>query len=210
MSKMKKISASVMAFMLVLCVGYFSMMSPTSAWFYNSGVIDSGESFIFGDLSVDTKFVAKNNIVFDGATRFDDPDEILFDEVVNVDEILVANRGTVPARIYANVVNKGSSEGLRWFVYTDEMLVDGSIKKTIESVLPELTDKELDNYNVGADGKSGKYIELDPNEITEIKIATWIDYDSVSGKLANMNTLDGYNVEISLIATQETESTVQR
>ena len=210
MSKMKKISASVMAFMLVLCVGYFSMMSPTSAWFYNSGVIDSGESFIFGDLSVDTKFLSKNEIVFDGATKFNDPDEVLFDEVVNVEEILVANNGTIPARVYANVVNKGSSNGLRWFVYTDEMLVDGSIKKTIESVLPKLTDEALNNYNVGKDGKGGKYIELLPDEVTSIKIATWIDYDSVSGKLAEMRTLSGYDVEFSLIATQKTDGAIQR
>lgn len=210
MSKMKKISASAMAFMLVLCVGYFSMMSPTSAWFYNSGVIDSGESFIFGDLSVDTKFFSKNELVFDGATRFSDPDEVLFDEVVNVEEILVANNGTIPARIYANVVNKGSSSGLRWFVYTDEMLVDGSIKKTLESVLPKLTDEALNNYNVGKDGKSGKYIELFPNEVTSVKIATWIDYDTVSGKLAEARTLNGYDVEISLIATQNTDGVIQR
>ena len=210
MSKMKKISASVMAFVLVLCGGYFSMMSPTSAWFYNSGVIDSGESFIFGDLSVDTKFSANNSIVFDGATKFNDPDEVLFDEVVNVDEVLVANRGTIPARIYANVVNKGSSKGLRWFVYTDDMLVDGSIKKTIKAVLSEQTDEALNEYNVGKDGKSGKYVELNPNEVTSVKIATWIDYDEVSDKLSEMRTLSGYDVEISLIATQDTDGTVQR
>lgn len=210
MSKMKKISASVMAFVLVLCGGYFSMMSPTSAWFYNSGVIDSGESFIFGDLSVDTKFVANSSIVFDGATRFNDPDEILFDEVVNVNEILVANSGTIPARIYANVVNKGNSKGLRWFVFTDDMLVDGSIKKTIESVLSEQTDEALSEYNIGKDGKGGKYIEINPNELTAVKVATWIDYDEVSDKLAQMRTLSGYDVEISLIATQDTDGAVQR
>ena len=210
MSKMKKISASAMAFILVLCVGYFSMMSPTSAWFYNSGVIDSGESFIFGDLSVDTKFFSKREVVFDGATRFNDPDEVLFDEVVNVEEILVANNGTIPARIYANVLNKGSSGGLRWFVYTDDMLVDGSIKKTIESVLPKLTDEALNEYNVGKDGKGGKYIELRPNEVTSVKIATWIDYDAVSEKLADMRVLSGYDVEVSLIATQNADGAIQR
>ena len=49
MSKIKKVSAVIMALALVLCVGYFSMMSTTSAWFYNSGVIDSEDSFVFGD-----------------------------------------------------------------------------------------------------------------------------------------------------------------
>ena len=53
MSKFRRIAAVVMALVLVMCVGYFSLMSTTSAWFYDSGVIDSGDAFIFGDLSVD-------------------------------------------------------------------------------------------------------------------------------------------------------------
>ena len=83
MSKFRKITAVVMALTLVLCVSYFSLMSTTSAWFYNSGVIDSGDSFVFGDLSVNTSFRSKTNIVFDGATKFADEGEIFFDDVVN-------------------------------------------------------------------------------------------------------------------------------
>ena len=210
MSKMKKISASVMAFMLVLCVGYFSMMSPTSAWFYDSGVIDSGDNFVFGDLSVNTKFVAKNSIVFDAATNFADPSEVLFDDVINVDEIVVSNNGTIPARIYANVVNKGDSKGLRWFFYTDKMLVDGSVKKTIESVLPELTDKALNEYNIGAKGKDGAYVLCMPGETLTVKVATWIDYNSVEKQLEGGFTLDGYDTEITLFATQDVDGAVQR
>lgn len=198
MSKMKRISASVMAFVLALCVGYFSMMSPTSAWFYESGVIDSGDSFIFGDLSVDTKFVTKNSIVFDGATRFYDPKEVLFDEVVNVSEVLVANTGTVPAKIRTDVVNKGSAKGLRWFVFTEDSLVDGSVRKTLESVLPSLSDKALSKYNAD----ENNYIVCYPGEIFTLKVALWIDYDSVSDQLMAGKTLDGYDVEITLTAVQ--------
>ena len=209
MSKMKRISASVMAFVLVLCVGYFSAMSPTSAWFYDSGVIDSGDSFIFGDLSVNTKFSAKRNIVFDAAKKFNDPDEILFDDVINVDEIQVINQGTIPARIYAGIKNAGEVKGLRWFMYTDKMLVDGSVKKTIESVLPELTDEALDIYNVGEDGNSGNYIICNPGEMLTVKVATWIDYDSVSKDLAEGLSLGG-DIELALYATQDVDGAVQR
>lgn len=209
MSKMKRISASVMAFVLVLCVGYFSVMSPTSAWFYDSGVIDSGDSFIFGDLSVNTKFSAKRNIVFDAATKFSDPDEILFDDVINVDEIHVTNQGTIPARIYANVLNAEGMKGLRWFMFTDKTLVDGSVKKTIESVLPELTDRGLDIYNVGKDGNGGNYIICNPGETLTVKVATWIDYDSVSKDLAEGRSLGG-EVELALFATQDVDGAVQR
>ena len=210
MSKMKKISACVMAFVLVLCVGYFSAMSPTSAWFYDSGVIDSGDSFIFGDLSVDTKFVMKDDIVFDGATKLADPNEILFDEVINVDKILVKNSGTIPARIYSNVVNKSSSKGLQWFVYTDKMLVEGSVKKTLESVLPELSNTALAVYNVGTDGNSGNYILINPGETLTVNVATLINYDYVSDSLAKGLTLDGYDVEITLIASQDVDGAVER
>ncbi|MBR6531120.1 MAG: hypothetical protein IKT61_01295 [Clostridia bacterium] len=210
MSKIKKISAVVMALTLVLCVGYFSVMSPTSAWFYNSGVIDSGNSFVFGDLSVDTSFTSKDVQVFDAATKFADPGEILFDEAIKVNEILVYNSGTIPARIYADVVNTGKDGGFRWFVYDDTMLVDGSVKKTIESVLPEMTDEALYNYDKGEDGNSGHYIVLNPGEITTVKIATWIEYDFVADKLQKGEALDGYKVEMSLIATQNVDGALER
>lgn len=210
MNKVKRISALVMAFMLVLCIGYFSAMSPTSAWFYDSGVIDSGNSFIFGDLSVNTKFVSKNNVVFDGATKFNDPDEKLFDDVINVNEIHVTNQGTIPARLYADVANIGNMKGLRWFMYTDKMLVDSSVKKTIESVLPELTDEALSVYNVGADGNSGSYILINPGETLVVKIATWIDYDSVSKALSGGFGIENCDVQMTLFATQDVDGAVQR
>lgn len=210
MSKIKKIMSVVMAFTLVLCAGYFSSLPKTSAWFYDNGVIDSGDSFIFGDLSVDTFFTSKSEITFNGATKFADPDEILFDEVINVNEILVNNSGTIPARIYAEVKNNGNGKGLRWFFYDDTMLVDGSVKKTIESVLPEMTDKALYEYDFGTDSDSGKYFVINPGEIMTLKIATWIEYDFVEAELEKGEALDGYNVEISLIATQDVDGALER
>ncbi len=210
MSKFRSIMSVVMALALVLCTGYFYAMPSTSAWFYDSGVIDSGNSFVFGDLSVDTSFNSKSEVVFDGATKFADPDEILFDEVISVNEIFVYNSGTIPARIYGDVVNSGNGKGLRWFIYDDTMLVDGSVKKTIESVLPEMTDQALYNYNYGEDSNGGKYILLNPGEITTVKIATWIEYDFVEKELMTEGVLDGYEVEISLIATQDVDGALER
>lgn len=210
MSRIKKISASVMAFALVLCVGYFAVMSPTLAWFYDSGVIDSGDSFTFGSVSVDTKFTTKDAITFDAATKFSDPDEIMFDEVIKINEINVVNSGTVQARIYANVVNNGPAKGLHWFVYTDDMLVDGSVKKTIASVLPQLTDSALNEYNIGSNGNGGHYILIQPGETTTVKIATWIEYDDVKDILKNGTVLTGYDTEITLIASQDVDGAVQR
>lgn len=210
MGKFKRISASLMAIVLVLCVGYFSMMSPTSAWFYDSGVIDSGNNFVFGDVSVNTDFTRKGTVIFDAATKFADPDETDFDSVINIDTITVKNAGTVNARIYANVVNNGSSKGLKWFAYTDEMLVENSVKKTIEKSLNQLTFSALNEYNIGADGNSGHYILIEPGKTIEVKIATWIEYDSVKNQLANGATLNGYDVDITLIASQDVDGAIRR
>lgn len=199
-----------MVLILVLCAEYFYAMPTTSAWFYNSGVIDSGNSFVFGDLSVDTSFTSTEKQVFDAATKFADPDEVLFDEAIKVNEILVYNSGTIPARIYADVVNTGTDKGLRWFVYDDTMLVDGSVKKTIESVLPEMTDEALYAYDAGEDGNSGHYLLLNPGEIATVKIAMWIEYDYVENELKNGEALDGYEVEMSLIATQDVDGALER
>ncbi len=209
MSNFKKISAVVMALTLVLCVGYFSMLSTTSAWFYDTKTIDSGDSFIFGDLSVDTSFNSKSKIKFDGATKLADPNEILFDEVVNVEEILVYNSGTVPARVYADVVVKGDAAGFSWFVFDETIETDG-VKATIEASLPELSADALTAYNKGEDGNGGRYLLLQPGEISTMKIATWIEYDFVADALRKGEALEPYDVEISLIATQNVDGALQR
>lgn len=210
MSKIKKISAVIMAMVLVFCTGYFSLMSTTSAWFYNSGVIDSGDSFVFGDLSVDTTFNSSRNVVFDGATKLADESETLFDKVVNVEEITVYNSGTVPARIYADAVHSGNSEGFRWFFFSDAQLVDGSVKSTIAASLPELTVEALDAYNKGVDGNGGHYILVNPGEIATVKIASWVEYDDVKDKLENSENPYAYNVEFILISTQDVDGAVER
>ena len=77
MNKVKRIMTPIMALVLVLCIGYFSGMSKTSAWFYDSGVIDSGDRFVFGNLSVNTKFVINHSVIFDAATKLADKNEIV-------------------------------------------------------------------------------------------------------------------------------------
>ena len=112
MNKVKRIMTPIMALVLVLCIGYFSGMSKTSAWFYDSGVIDSGDRFVFGNLSVNTKFVINHSVIFDAATKLADKNEKLFDRAVNFDDINVTNSGTIPARVYINVDVTNGAKGL--------------------------------------------------------------------------------------------------
>lgn len=210
MSKIKKISASVMVFMLALCVAYFSVMSPTSAWYYESGVVDSGDAFVFGDLSVNTNFTVKNPVYFDAATKLADENETMFDEVVSIDSVKVKNTGTIPARVYVDFAEKTKSSTVKWFVYTDDMLVNGSVKETIKANLPQLTDEALREYNVGKDGNSGKYIIVQPNETVDVKVATWVEYDEVKGMINGSSEQYSYDVELTLIATQDVDGALKR
>lgn len=200
MNKARRIMTPIMAFVLVLCIGYFSGMSKTSAWFYESGVIDSGDSFVFGNLSVNTKFVINHNVLFDATTKLADEGEILFDKSVNTDDINVTNSGTIPARVYINVdVTEGN--GYRWFLYTDDMLVNNSIRDTIKANVSELTKAGLDKYN------SEKYILLAPGETKVVKLANWIEYDDVSSALKQGDSVR-VATRIYMTATQDKDGII--
>lgn len=201
MNKIRRIMTPVMAIVLVLCIGYFSGMSKTSAWFYDSGVIDSGESFVFGNLSVNTKFVINHSVLFEATTKLADENEKFFDKAVNFDDVNVANSGTVPARVYINIDVTNGAKGYRWFVYTDDMLINGSIKETIKANVKDLTKAGLDEYN------SSKYVLLAPGESKVVRIASWVEYDDVSAELMKGESLT-IATRIYMTATQNTDGII--
>lgn len=201
MNKIRRIMTPVMAIVLVLCIGYFSGMSKTSAWFYDSGVIDSGDSFVFGNLSVNTKFVINHSVLFEATTKLADENEKFFDKAVNFDDVNVANSGTVPARVYINIDVTNGAKGYRWFVYTDDMLINGSIKETIKANVKDLTKSGLDEYN------SSKYVLLTPGESKVVRIASWVEYDDVSAELMKGESLT-IATRIYMTATQNTDGII--
>ncbi len=201
MNKIRRIMTPVMAIVLVLCIGYFSGMSKTSAWFYDSGVIDSGDSFVFGNLSVNTKFVINHSVLFEATTKLADENEKFFDKAVNFDDVNVANSGTVPARVYINIDVTNGAKGYRWFVYTDDMLINGSIKETIKANVKNLTKAGLDEYN------SSKYVLLAPGESKVVRIASWVEYDDVSAELMKGESLT-IATRIYMTATQNTDGII--
>lgn len=201
MNKIRRIMTPVMAIVLVLCIGYFSGMSKTSAWFYDSGVIDSGDSFVFGNLSVNTKFVINHSVLFEATTKLADENEKFFDKAVNFDDVNIANSGTVPARVYINIDVTNGAKGYRWFVYTDDMLINGSIKETIKANVKDLTKSGLDEYN------SSKYVLLAPGESKVVRIASWVEYDDVSAELMKGESLT-IATRIYMTATQNTDGII--
>ncbi len=204
-----------MALALVMCAGYFSMMSSTTAWFYQAqSVSGANNKFVFADFDIDGDYSFDRVMVFDGATAYEDKDETMFDSVVKTIDVDVVNDGGLPARIYATVENKTDAKGLKYFYYTDDMLVDGSIKKTIYSALDNnVNDKALHDYNVGEDGNSGHYIMINPGEKKTVKVALWLEYDECVAESAFAdyvwNTVD-YNIDITMTATQDADGAMER
>ena len=179
MSKLKKYAAVCMALVLVMCGSYFSLMSPTTAWSYQSqNISGTGNTFVFADFDVDGEYTVSDAIRFKGATAFEDEGETMFDSVVEVVEVEVTNDGGLPARVYATVANGYETKGLRYFYFTDDILVDGSVRATMKKVFNgELNDNALNKHNIGEDGNSGYYVSLKPGESKKVKVAFWVEYD---------------------------------
>ncbi len=215
MKELKKITAVVMSIVLVLCTAYFSIMSPTTAWSYQSqSVSGNANTFVFADFDVDGEYSATNVLRFKGATAFEDENETLFDEVVEVTEIQVKNDGGMPARIYATVKNEYDSQGLRYFYFTDDIMKDDSVKATMAQALGEkMTDEALDIHNIGEDGNSGYYITLNPGETKTVKVALWVEYDESGIEFANTESAwetIQYRINITLTATQDLDGVLVR
>lgn len=215
MSRFKKISAVIMVLALVLCTGYFSVMSPTTAWFYQSQSVNgTNNKFVFADFDIDSDYSFENVLVFDGATAYEDPAETGFDSVVKVLSVEVENDGGLPARIYSTVKNSSEAKGLKYFYYTDDMLVNGSVKETIYKALNNnVNDKALNDYNVGVDGNSGHYVSINPGEKKTVKIALWVEYDECGIETAFANsvwdTID-YSINVTMTATQDVDGAMVR
>lgn len=215
MSRIKKLTALVMVLMLVMCGSYFALMSPTTAWSYQSqNISGTKNTFVFANFDVNGEYALDGNIKFKGATAFEDENETLFDTVVEIVEVEVKNDGALPARIYTTVKNEYATKGLRYFSFTDDMMVDSSVRATMLKALNgEMTDEALSLYNVGEDGNSGSYIMLNPGEAGIVKVALWVEYDECEEALlfaeSAWTTID-YKINITMNATQDIDGALVR
>lgn len=105
---------------LILTVTYFSLLTPTSAYFYKE-VSDGGhiKFSLFQVNNGDEDILSEiADIKFKGATKFADFDEKLFDEVAEVKTYTVTNTGNVSARVITRVTPLGTSadDGLKYMI----------------------------------------------------------------------------------------------
>ena len=78
--KSKTILTAVLTALFVLSVGYFALLAPTTAWYYQKE--DRSYDFTFGDFDMDVQWAEQPlaEVTFRGTTRFADDGEELFDD----------------------------------------------------------------------------------------------------------------------------------
>ena len=118
MNKKKKIKFMSILISFCLVLSYFAALSPTTAYYYKAEA--QSLNFTFSRLSVQqTVSETPVNLNLKGATKFEDFDEYLFDDVAYEQYFTVTNNADAPAKIYVNV-NVSQTDiqnGLKYFVY---------------------------------------------------------------------------------------------
>jgi hypothetical protein len=220
LKRTKKIFTAAISLLFVLSIGYFAVLPPTSAWFYQKydGV---QKSFIFGSLAVQSDYTQSASIDLPDATKLEDNGETLFDQVIQVETINAQNTGNLPARVYLTVTqNSGNPAGLHYFYYDDSdtgTTVRDKIagKNIITPGNASATYTALNLYNVGngVNNNYGHYILVQPGEAKTLKIAFWVDYNAVGstlGNTSNVAALTYNNVQITLSGVQDTDGAFTR
>lgn len=166
MSTAKKKTIKITALMtaLILTVSYFSLLTPTSAYFYKE--IDKDGTITFSLLEVNDGeriFDEEVTLKFKGATKFADYGEKLFDEVAEVREFTVTNTG-IDARILPRITlhNDSAKYGLKYMIVTSDPYVSGP-----EAVSEESSDSESVESETITKGELKKEIESRLNLFTE-------------------------------------------
>ena len=213
--RMKKVFTSVVSLLFALSIGWFAVLPPTSAWFYQN-LHDENEQFIFGILSLNQTYLGDADIDLPAAAKLEDSGDIRFDEALEIVTVDAVNNGTLPARVYLTVTaNSGNLTGLHYFFYFDDdtgATVKDKIagKMTITDGNAASTYAALDAYNTGSGyaGGQGRYIVVPPGTTKVLKIAFWADYNTVGAPLENTGNVTVYNtydVHMVLTAGQNTD-----
>lgn len=158
MNKIKNLKFVSLVAVFCFVVSYFGLLSPTTAYFYES--TDNRYDVTFSLLS-DSQTISEKAVNFNlkGATKFEDFNEYLFDEVVFEQYITVKNDGEIPARVYVevDVPTESAENGLQYIVLKTEKAASGEeLPETTQSVvasgsqkgeLKSLIETQLNTFN---------------------------------------------------------------
>lgn len=126
--KSKTILTAVVTALFVLSIGYFALLAPTTAWYYQNE--DKELSFTFGNFNMDAPTLQEGeqdlDVTLRGTTRFADAGEVLFDEMTHVVKLNASNASTsvmsgnvtIKVKQGGSVLDVDNTDGLKWFIYT--------------------------------------------------------------------------------------------
>lgn len=210
MNKTKKILTAIMAVILVGCMGYFSVLTPTTAWFYQGVAPDNlNKKFTFASLDFTNNFSVDYSGAFEAATMLGDETELMFDDMVKTIGVEMKNTGDIEARVYIDVTDENSNPGLHWF-YCEAGSQTGARASITHALGDDLSMEALDKYNLGDtldEDDSGFYITVPANSTRKAKIFLWIEYDEVASSLnsSSLNLLN-YVVNVSMTSSENKDA----
>ena len=121
MSTKKKSTIKFTAFftVIVLCVAYFSLLTPTSAYFYKTETDNVNVQFALFEVEQSQKiFEDSEKVQFPAATKFWDTEELLFDDVAIIKNVTLTNTGEADARIFVQITpdDESIANGFKYMV----------------------------------------------------------------------------------------------
>ncbi len=227
-NKKKTVKITAVIASVILCVAYFAMMSPTTAYFYKADTSKLDVTFSLFDVSQNVLSV-EDDLVFKATTEFYDFDEFLFDEVIITKEATVTNTGEAAARIYTRVVPDNT--GLKYIYFAEKVSEEaeektaqdssgekGPIKTKIENTLNTFNSSfikgiskadantVLDNFNKKNDSE---YVTVEKGESAKVTVILWADYETYKDTLnAKELTEITAKADIKIIATQDSDGAI--
>lgn len=225
--KSKKVLLIVVSVLFVLSVGYFALLAPTTAWFFQK--TDKPYVFTFADFDTEvTSTIDDLTVPLRAATRFADTDETLFDEVVHVVKVQAENHAGKAAQVRVSVVEGDENPtGLHWFLMKAPEVQEGdeplTYKTIIESKLGESmglksyqliaatqtksVEQQYEEYNQGAlevlNAHNKMPVPVEAGESADIYLVFWAEYGEVIAEgldADDLVTIGDYNVDITFTA----------
>ncbi|MBQ2828147.1 MAG: hypothetical protein IJF20_02780 [Clostridia bacterium] len=200
-SKKKTIKFTALMTVLILTVAYFSLLTPTSAYFYqefnfeNDGITFSLLDF---DVTEDNEIFKEDcNLKFKGATKFADFDEKLFDEVVITKNFTITNvKNGVPAKVFPRIhLYEGAGDkGLKYMVSVSKTPFDSPTPTEVaseEGGVEETTTEKTEIPKGPIKSEIENKLGLFPGE------ATSVDYSIADSTLAAYNAPENHIVELA-------------
>ncbi len=212
-----KFTALLMVF--VLSVAYFSLLAPTSAYFYKAETDDVNVQFaVFAVEQSQTIFEENATVNFSAATKFWDTEELLFDDVAIIKNVTLTNKGETAARIFVHITpdDDAVANGFKYMVtkiekvttttegeaeaVSDETTTEVQnkveklpMKEYIETTLSLTDTMSEQDANAKLDeyntNKRNEYVTLAPGESAEVEFVLWAEYGNIENTLKDTDNV---------------------